>query len=286
MDTQRHIIVTGATSGIGAVTAKELAKKGNRVIIIGRNIGKCQNTAEQIKNETGQDVDYLIADFSSLNSTRQVARAYLAKYDRLDVLVNNAGALFSKREESNGIEMHVVVNHLAPYVLTQELLGLLQKTAEQTGKNSRVVNVSSDAHYSGIHWEDLQFDKSYPRFGATAYGQSKAMNVLFTLEQARRLEGRGVTVNSLHPGVVNTGIFQSLGGPILKRIIAFINKYSLSTPEDGALTTLYLAQAPELEETSGKYYSVMEEKRPLRELRDEAVWEKMWNLTEEWAAIA
>ncbi len=286
MDTKKHIIVTGATSGIGAVTAKELAKEGNKIVIIGRNIGKCQDTVSQIKQETGQDVEYLIADFSSLNSTRQAARAYLAKYDRLDVLVNNAGALFSKREESNGIEMHVVVNHLAPYVLTQELLGLLQKTAEQTGQTSRIVNVSSDAHFSGIQWDDLQFKNSYPRMGATAYGQSKAMNVLFTLEQARRLEGSGVTINALHPGVINTGIFHSLGGPVLKKIISFINRLSLKAPEEGALTTLHLAQSPEVEGVNGKYYSVMKEKRPLRELRDEAVWAKMWDLTEEWAAIA
>lgn len=286
MENQPHVIVTGATSGIGTVTAKELAKAGNRVIIIGRNLEKCKNTVSQIKAETGKDVEYLVADFSSLESTRNVAQEYLGKYDRLDVLVNNAGTLFSKREESNGIEMHIVVNHLAPYVLTQELLGLLQKTAEQSGKNSRIVNVSSDAHYSGINWDDLQFNKEYPRMGATAYGQSKAMNVLFTLEQARRLEGKNVTINALHPGVVNTGIFLNLGGPVLRWIIGLTARLFLTTAEEGAKTTIHLAQAPELENVSGKYYSVMEEKRPLRELRDEAVWSKMWDLTEEWAAIA
>ena len=285
MDEKKHIIVTGATSGIGAITARELAKEGNHVVIIGRSEAKCQATVAEIKEQTGQDVDYLLADFASPQSTSRVAQEYLEKYDRLDILINNAGTFFNNRSDVNGIEKTLMVNHLAPFMLTMALLPLLTQTAAASGQTGRIVNVNSDAHYSGINWDDIQYENGYPRMGTRAYGQSKAFNVLFTLELAKRIEGTGVTVNALHPGVVRTNIFNHAGpfiGVLAKMVIPFIG----ISAEEGAKTTLMLAQSPELEGVNGKYYSVLKEKRPLRDLRDEDVWAKAWTMTEEWVKQA
>ena len=282
MNTKKHIIVTGATSGIGEETALALAKTGAKVVIIGRNEAKCQATLDRINSESGgADVDYLLADFSSIKSTKNVAHTYLEKYDRLDLLVNNAGALFGKRKLSeDGLEMHIAVNHMGPFVLTTELEPLLKQTAAETGQEARVVNVNSDAHYSGMNWEDIQFNQSYRAI--KAYGQSKAMNVLFTNELARRLEGSNVTVNALHPGVVGTNIFLGFGNNIFMKALSKVAGWFMLSPEQGAATTLYLAQSPEVAGVSGRYFADSAEKKPLRETLDESNWSKMWEMTEQW----
>lgn len=282
MNEKKHIVVTGATSGIGEETALALAKTGAKIVIIGRTEAKCTAAINRIKaKSSGADIDYLLADFSSIKSTQAVTHAYLEKYDRLDILVNNAGALFGKRLVSeDGLEMHIAVNHVGPFVLTTELEALLRQTAAETGGEVRVVNVSSDAHYSGVNWDDVQYASSYKSI--KAYGQSKAMNVLFTHEMARRLEGTGVTVNALHPGVVGTNIFLGFGNNIFMRALSKVAGLFMLSPEQGAETTLYLAQSPEVTGVSGKYFTKSAEKKPLRETLDEANWAKMWEMTENW----
>lgn len=278
---KKHLVVTGATSGIGKVTALELAKSGSKVIIIGRSEAKCQATVKKIQEETGETADYLLADFSSIASTQAAAQQYLAKYDRLDLLVNNAGALFGKRQQSpDGLEMHIAVNHIAPYVLTMSLLDLMKQTADTFGKEVRIVNVNSDAHYSGVNWDDVQFNNQYSTM--KAYGQSKAMNMLFTKELAQRLDGSGVTVNALHPGVVGTNIFSGLGNNMFYRALAKVAGLFMLSPADGAKTTLYLAQSADLNGVTGSYFADQKEKKPLRETLDVDNQAKMWEMTEGW----
>lgn len=283
MEQKKHVIVTGATNGIGEVTALELAKAGNKVIIIGRNEAKCQATVAKIKAETGVAVDYLIADFSSLESTQAVVKAYLEKYDRLDTLINNAGTFLGNRAENDaGIEMHIAVNHIAPFVLTNGLVDLMKQTTAETGDEGRIVNVASDLHYKGMNWDDIQFKQKYDM--QSSYGQSKAMNVMYTHALAKRLEGSNITVNALHPGVVATGIFDGFGESVFSKAFVWVFKLFLISPEKGALTTLYLAQSDEVAGVTGKYFADQKQKKALSETLVEANWEKVWTMTEAWTA--
>lgn len=283
MENKKHVIVTGATSGIGEVTAIELAKAGFRVIMINRNEEKSKATVAKIKEKTNSDADYLIADFSSTKSTQAAIKEYLDRYDRLDILINNAGTfLGSRKENDDGLEMHIAVNHIAPFVLTNGLLDLIKQTAADTGNEGRIVNVASDLHYKGVNWGDMQFNQSYDM--QASYGQSKAMNVMFTHALAKRLEGSNITVNALHPGVVATGIFDGFGESIFSKLFVRIFKIFLISPEKGALTTLYLAQSDEVAGVTGKYFANQKQKKALSETLIEDNWEKIWSMTEAWAA--
>src|SRR5215207_6225037 len=206
---EKIILITGATNGIGKAAALELAKQGNTVVIVGRNPAKTQATVEEIKQQSGNSaVEGLIADLSSLADVRRLADEFRQRHSRLDVLINNAGALFAERELTvDGYEMTFAVNHLAYFLLTNLLLDLLKASAP-----ARIVNVASDAHKGmKINFDDLQLEKNYGGMMGPAYGQSKLANILFTYELARRLAGTGVTVNALHPGLVRTGFAGNMG---------------------------------------------------------------------------
>jgi NAD(P)-dependent dehydrogenase (short-subunit alcohol dehydrogenase family) len=241
-------LVTGATSGIGLVTARALAARGAAVIITGRSLVKAQETVSQIRSETGNEtLQYLLADFSDLQQVWELAAAFKARYERLDVLVNNAGTYFNRRHIKDGVEMTFLVNHLAPFLLTNFLLDVLKASAP-----ARIVTVSSDAHkYDQMNFDDLSFERGY--FGMRAYARSILANILFTYELARRLQGTGVTANAVHPGQVATNIWRSnfgVIGPLLKWFIGL----SALTPEEGADTVIYLASSPEVEGVTGKYF--------------------------------
>lgn len=241
-------LVTGATSGIGLVTARALAARGAAVIITGRSLVKAQEMVSQIRSETGNEtLQYLLADFSDLQQVWELAAAFKARYERLDVLVNNAGTYFNRRHIKDGVEMTFLVNHLAPFLLTNLLLDVLKASAP-----ARIVTVSSDAHkYDQMNFDDLSFERGY--FGMRAYARSKLANILFTYELARRLQGTGVTANAVHPGQVATNIWRSnfgVIGPLLKWFIGL----SALTPEEGADTVIYLASSPEVEGVTGKYF--------------------------------
>ncbi len=278
----RVVLVTGATNGIGKVTALELAKLGARVVIVGRDSARTQATANDIRDRSGQAaVDTLVADLSVMNEVRRLADTFKARYDRLDVLVNNAGAVFAQRRETDdGYEMTFALNHLSYFLLTNLLLDVLKASAP-----ARIVNVSSGAHTSakGINFDDIHSTKAYGMGGFAAYSQSKLANILFTYELARRLAGTGVTANVLHPGFVATGFGRNSAG-LMNRIMGVLHRFAL-TPEEGARTTIYLASSPEVEGVTGQYFDKCRAVRSSRASYDEDAQRRLWALSEQMAGL-
>jgi NAD(P)-dependent dehydrogenase (short-subunit alcohol dehydrogenase family) len=275
-------LVTGATAGIGRITARELARLGGRVIIVGRSPEKTQATVRQLQAETGStSVDSLIADLSSQAGVRQLAEDVRARCDRLDVLVNNAGAMFTKHAKSvDGIEMTFALNHLSYFLLTNLLLPLIKASAP-----SRIVNVASDAHKGvSIPFDDLQGEREYS--GWKAYQRSKLANILFTNELARRLDGTGVTVNSLHPGFVRTNFLDVLGDGWRGRLIRAIASGIALSPEQGARTSVYLASSPDVADITGRYFVKEKPVISSRQSLDSAAAQRLWRISEEMTGLA
>ncbi len=274
-------LVTGATAGIGAETAKQLARLGATVVVHGRRADKCAATVTRIRQETGNDaVEFLMADLSSQKEIHRLAQEFMRQYARLDVLINNAGVWKMRREESvDGIEMTFAVNHLAPFLLTNLLLDRLKASAP-----ARIVNVSSALHRQGrIHFEDLQMQRRYNAW--PAYNNSKLANLLFTYALARRLAGAGVTANALHPGRVRTNLIASNGGFLRWIVQPLFNLQAISV-EEGARTSVYLATAPEVEGISGKYFGKCKEWHSSPDSYDEAAQERLWQISAEWVGLA
>ena len=260
-------VVTGASSGIGRVTAFGLAARGAEVVLICRNEERGVPVLEEIERRGGS-ATLLTADLSSQQQVREAAAAFRARFDRLDVLINNAGIAGwgTRLVTEDGLEATFAVNHLAPFLLTNLLLDTLKASAP-----SRVVTVSSAAHKSfSLDLEDLQGERRYSGFGA--YGRSKLANILFTQELSRRLEGTGVTANCLHPGVVATGIFRNVPGWI--RFI--LTSPLVLSPERGADTMIYLATAPELAGVSGEYFVKRKPARSSRASHDAETARRLW----------
>jgi NAD(P)-dependent dehydrogenase (short-subunit alcohol dehydrogenase family) len=274
-------MVTGATAGIGEVTALELARLGAAVILVSRNPEKCARTAARIREETGnRAVDYFAVDLSSQSQIRQFARQFLEKYPRLEVLVNNAGAFFLNRQLSvDGIEMTFALNHLNYFLLTYLLLDTLKASAP-----ARIVNVSSNAHFNAaLDFDDLQFAHGYSAF--KAYGRSKFANLLFTYELDHRLEGTGVTANALHPGLVQTDIGRSAGRWLgwAWKIMTLFRKGL--TPEQGARTSIYLASSPEVRGVSGKYYDQQKAVPSDPGTYDRDASQRLWEISEQMVGL-
>lgn len=273
--TGKICLVTGASSGIGTTTALGLARMNATVVLVCRSHQKGEATIARIGKETNNTTsDLLLADLASLEQIRDLVERFQKKYDRLDVLINNAGLIARNRQTTeDGFEMQFAVNHLAPFLLTNLLLDTLKGSAP-----SRVVTVSSTAHTGGtIRFDDLQSERRYTAWGA--YGQSKLANILFTKELARRLEETGVTANCLHPGVVRTGILRNLN-PILRAAALPFGIFFMG-PEKGARTTLYLATAPELQNVSGKYFAKEAEAPVSLEANDPEIAKRLWDVSEE-----
>lgn len=270
----KTILITGGSDGIGKETAKRLAEMGANVVIVGRNPAKTEAAAQEIQQETGASVDVLIADLSDLNQVKRLAGEVRSQYPQLNILINNAGAIFLSRGETvDGYERTFALNHLSYFLLTDLLLDTLKKNTP-----ARIINVASGAHYPGvIYFDDLMFTKRY-RF-RKVYSQSKLANVMFTYALARRLEGIGVTVNSLHPGFVRSNF--ASGNGRLAKIIRPIAFRSAITVEQGAETTIYLASSDEVEGISGKYYTLLKEKRSSDLSYDEEAQEKLWAMSED-----
>ncbi len=276
--TGKRVIVTGATSGIGEEAAVELAKMGAAVTLISRSADKLAATAARIRDEVSSAaVDTIQADLSEIAQIRAAAAECLTRHDRLDVLLNNAGGLFTgRRESADGIEYTMALNHINYFVLTNDLLPLLKQTAEQYGE-ARIVNVSSDAHRTGMKWDDIQFENSYSALNA--YGQSKAMNVLHTYELARRLAGTGVTANAVHPGLVATNFGRNNG--CLFAVLGSLLQPFAKSAEDGAATSVYAAADPALKGVTGKYYADKTERETIPETYDKDNGSRLWALSEE-----
>lgn len=281
----KTVIVTGATNGIGEVTARELARAGADVVIISRSADKCQKTVNDIKTQTGnQNISYIAADLSAIAEIRRAAHEFKNTHDRLHVLVNNAGAMFNQRQVSaDGYEMTFALNHLSYFLLTHLLLETLKATAAADGE-ARIINVASDAHQAGnINFDDLQHEKSYSGVGFSAYADSKLMNVMFTYELAERLRGTGISANVLHPGLVRTGFGKNNGG-IMRFIVGLMQMFAL-TPEQGAETSIYLAMSPEVIGVTGKYFVKKCPRQTTPASYDREVQRKLWQVSEQLAGI-
>jgi NAD(P)-dependent dehydrogenase (short-subunit alcohol dehydrogenase family) len=272
-------MVTGATSGIGLVTAQSLAQQGAIVIAVGRSPEKGAKTVAQIRQATGDSaVEFMLADLSAQAQVRALAEEFGRRYPRLDMLVNNAGGLFMGRQLSaDGIEMTFALNHLAVFLLTNLLLEPLKASG-----SARIVNVSSDMHRGAtIRFDDLEGKSRYS--GMRAYGQAKLAVVLFSYELARRLAGTGVTVNALHPGFVATNLFRNSGGVV--KLLAPLIKLIAVSPEDGAQTSIYLASAPEVEGVTGRYFAGKNAVRSSDASYDETVADRLWKVSAEMTGL-
>jgi NAD(P)-dependent dehydrogenase (short-subunit alcohol dehydrogenase family) len=273
-------VVTGATSGIGLVTARVLAQQGATVGLVGRDPGRGAAAVEYLRQTAGKtSVHLFLADLSSQAAVHRLAEEIQAQYARLDVLVNNAGALFTRRQLSaDGIEMTWALNHLAYMLLTQRLLDMLQASAP-----ARIVNVASDAHRPGrIDFADLQGTQRYS--GWRAYCQSKLANVMFTYTLAARLQGSQVTANVLHPGFVATRFAHNNRG-VFAWLLRLAQVAALN-PEQGAETMVYLATAPEVAEVSGHYFVKKRAVRSSEVSYDTVAAERLWRRSAEMLGLA
>jgi len=277
---QRICMVTGASSGIGKETSRKLAELGATVVLVCRNQKRGEKAMSEIKDASNNaEVELLVADFASLDSVRALAKEYLKKHDSLHVLVNNVGGVNVTRSlTADGFETTFQVDYLSHFLLTNLLLEVLEKSAP-----SRIINVSSASHYRGhLNFDDLQMKK---RYGVMkAYSQAKLAQVLFTYELSKRLEGTGVTVNSLHPGAVATNIWKSPMGPF--SFLGNISRLFLLSPERGAETPVYLASSPEVDGATGRYYDHMREKQSSTESYDRATAEKLWDESEKLTGLS
>ncbi|CAA9451720.1 MAG: hypothetical protein AVDCRST_MAG02-1125 [uncultured Rubrobacteraceae bacterium] len=266
-------LVTGGTSGIGKATAIALSAMGADVVVVGRDRERGEEAAAEIRARTGGRVDLALADLASQAGVRALAEGFRRRYDRLDVLVNNAGLVQSQRTETpDGLETTFATNHLAPFLLTNLLLDMLKESAP-----SRVVTVSSEAERGGnIDFDDLQSKKNYRGF--PVYGMTKLANIMFTYELAERLEGTGVTATCMHPGAVNTRFGTNNRGPMT--ILFRLFKPFMRAPEQGADTVIWLASSPEVEGVSGRYYSDRKPVEPKKIANDPAARRRLWEESE------
>lgn len=272
------VLVTGATAGIGKETARGLARLGAHVLVSGRNPEKCEAVAAELRASTGNaSIEHLVADLSSMTEVRGLAAAVLARHERLDVLINNAGAINMAREVTvDGYERTFAANHLAYFLLANLLLPALERAAITRAAPSRIVNVSSEVHRgSPIDFDDLHAERGYFSFGV--YGRSKLANLLFTRELARRVDPGKVTVNALHPGIVASSFMGAKPGTwgVLGRIA---NRFLVSN-EVGARTSIYLATDPGVATVTGKYFKDGREARPSRAAHDDEVARRLWEVS-------
>lgn len=269
-------IITGATSGIGSITAHALASMGAHLVLPVRSIEKGEALKAEIFKETSNErIDVMHCNLASMASIRQFVSEFEEKYDRLHLLINNAGLWETKRKESDdGIEMNFAVNHLAPFLLTNLLLDTIKKSAP-----ARIVNVSSAAHKQGkMRFNDLEGKNNWGSM--RSYAQSKLANIFFTRKLAKELEGFGVTANCLHPGVVNTRLFDKMPAAFRKIFSLF-----MISPEKGAQTTIYLATSPEVEKISGEYFAKKKIAKTTNHARDMRVADMLWEVSKEYCGI-
>jgi NAD(P)-dependent dehydrogenase (short-subunit alcohol dehydrogenase family) len=275
----KTVLVTGATAGIGRETARGLAQLGATVIVGGRDEAKTRAVVNDIRTSTGNsEVDYVLGDLSSIEQTLDLAEKVKERYKRLDVLVNNVGAVFLSREETiDGLEQTFTLNYLVGhYLLTLKLLDLLQASAP-----ARIINVSSSAHLMGrLRLDDLQSLRFYSGWGA--YGQAKLADVMFTYALARRLKGTEVTVNVLHPGVVSTNfLLTNNRNTFLTRLVRKATDLFSINEAEGAETSIYLASSPEVEGMTGGYFKDSRPAKSSPASYDQATQERLWALSED-----
>ncbi len=269
----KTVLVTGASAGIGRATALALAVMGAHVAITGRDRGRTEAAAVEVRSAGGGQVDVFVADLSSQAEVRRLAGEVLQSLPRIDVLVNNVGGYWATRHvTADGLERTFALNHLAPFLLTNLLLGRLKDSAP-----ARVVTVSSNAQAMGrVDFDDLQGERSYS--GSRAYNLSKLANVVFTYELARRLQGSALTANAAHPGMVSTSFGAEDPSRLQRLFVPFIRPF-MKTPAKGAATSVYLASAPELDQVTGRYFVNSKPKSSSRRSYHEATAARLWQLS-------
>ncbi len=272
-------MITGASSGLGRVTAIELARMGATLVLVCRDRTRGENVTGEVRELTGNPaVSLMLADLSVQQSIRNLAAEFLARGEPLHVLVNNAGVFNLKRSlTADGIEAVFAINHLSYFMLTLLLVDRIKQSAP-----ARIVNVASNAHrWGSINFDDLGGARSYR--SSRIYGQSKLANILFTYELARRLEGTGVTVNCLHPGAVATGLGAN-NGALAKLLMPVIGLF-MRSPEQGAATQVHLAASPAVQGVSGKYFVDCQPAQSNQESYDTAVARRLWEVSAEMTGV-
>ncbi len=272
----KRILITGATRGIGLAAAQALAQRGAQLAIVARDHARGAAAVESIEADGGSKVDLLHADLTSQASVRALTSEALERYPRIDVLVNNAGAMFTTRTLTvDGIERTWALNHLAPFLLTTLLLDRLKQSAP-----ARIITTSSDAHKGKlIPFDDLNAERSWRGRGFTRYGETKLANIMFTRELARRLEGTGVTAYCFHPGLVATG-FNRNNGALMGTAMVIIAPFSRS-PRKAAQTLVWLADSPDVSNQSGGYYEDKALAVSSRQSQDPTLARRLWEISEE-----
>jgi NAD(P)-dependent dehydrogenase (short-subunit alcohol dehydrogenase family) len=263
------IVVTGATSGIGAIAAEQLAAMGARIVLVARDRSRAEAELARLREKNPANHTAHYADLSRLDEMKRVGREIAAAEPRIDVLINNAGALFGSRTvTADGLEMTFATNHMSYFVLTEMLRDRLLASAP-----ARVINTSSDAHKRNrLDFADLQSASNYSGFAV--YGRSKLCNILYTRELARTFAGAGVTANSLHPGFVDTRFGDASGGAF--SVLVRIAKNFAITPEKGAETIVYLASSPEPAKVTGEYFYKCRAVTPTKEAQDDEAARRLW----------
>ena len=263
------VLITGATSGIGKETARALAELDATVVFTTRDELKGKNTKDElIKSSNNKKIDFLNCDLASFDSIRNCCKEFKSKYNKLHVLINNAGVWdFTRRESKDDIENIFATNYLGPFLMTHLLLDILKKSGP-----SRIINVTSGMHYGTINFDDIEFKQKFS--GARAYRQSKLGLILFTRLLAKKLEGTGVVVNCVHPGMNKTNLGRDAGG-FSRAIFKLMGK----DPKIGAETSIYLASSPELENITGEYFAKKEIHKSSKESYDMNLAERLWDLS-------
>jgi NAD(P)-dependent dehydrogenase (short-subunit alcohol dehydrogenase family) len=277
----KRVLITGATHGIGLAGAEALARHGANVAIVARDDVRAAEAVRRIEGAGGSKVDVLHADLFSQASVRALAREALERYPSIEVLINNAGAMFTTRELTvDGIERTWALNHLAPFLLTTLLLDRIKASAP-----ARIITTTSDAHKGKlIPFDDLNAERSYRGRGFTRYGESKLANIVFTVELARRLQGTGVTAYCFHPGLVATG-FNRNNGPMMNAAMVIIAPFS-RTPKKAAQTLVWLADSPDVSKQTGGYYVDRAVGVTSRQAQDPAIARRLWDVSEQQVSAA
>lgn len=283
----KTVLITGVTQGIGRVAAREIAKLDPtaKLVLVARDARRGNELVAKLKSSTGnQNIELLVGDLSVQADIRRIAAEFLARHDRLHVLLNNAGAMFTSRTlTADGHEMTFALNHLGYFLLTELLLPVIKKTAiadDNDSKEARIINVASNAHGGvTLNFDDLMYTRGYGGF--PAYKRSKLANLLFTFELSRRLKAEGatgVTVNCLHPGFVRSG-FGHNNNAFFSAILHLGQLFAISE-EEGAKTMIYLATSPEVSGVTGKYFVKNREARSSRASHDEVAARRLWEASE------
>ncbi len=278
--TGKTVVITGATSGLGSVAAARLAELGAKLILVARDRAKAEAMAIQLRDKhPGLDADIHIADLFSLGQVRRLAADLLKAAPRIDVLINNAGAIFAKRETTaDGLERSFALNHMAYFLLTALLLDRLKASAP-----ARIVNVASEAHRNAaLDFGDLQTERNYS--GWLAYRRSKLANILFTSELAQRLSGSGVTSNCLHPGFVATSFGDNNGGPF-RLAVGLAKRFMAISQQQGGETLVYAASAPEIAGLSGVYFDKNRPREPSAAAQNAEAAARLWNASGQLASL-